>query len=307
MLEVLLLVSATALQGDVPAADAPMMFVPAGEFVMGATAEEKRFVVGFGWKDPWRARIIRLVESAGPEHVVNVDALYIDQHEVTNRAYRAFVKATGHREPFLWDSPLDIKEPEQPVVGVSWHDADAFCAWADKRLPTEAEWEKAARGTDARRYPWGNDWAADRLYMADANSGRSFETFDTWLDWQSTVYSDLAEARPAPVGTHPLGASPYGAMDMAGNVWEWTADWYNPHYYESSPTRNPKGPAIGATKVLRGGGWDVPKVIPLTWFRDNFVPPDSAGSPVTGFRCAATTRPGQTATRGHLVPPTGRR
>ncbi len=258
---------------------------------MGATQEEQQAVLDFGWQGPMQNRMRFLVQNSGPQHTVHLDAFYIDTHEVMNRVYRTFVETSGHRPPTFWHSRRHVSEPEQPVVGVSWYDAQAFCQWSGKRLPTEAEWEKAARGTDARAYPWGNDWDATRLHTADAVAGQPLDTFEAWSQWQNAMTSGMGTARPAAVGTYPTGASSYGALDMAGNVWEWVADWYDPSYYKSSSPRNPTGPEQGVPKVLRGGGWDVPQVIPVTWLRDHFIPPDFAGSPVTGFRCAATTLP----------------
>lgn len=276
------------------AADAPadMVLIPAGNFLMGATAEEQQSVLTFGWHGPMRNRIQFLVEHSGSQHAVHLDAFYIDTQEVTNQSYRVFVDATSHQPPTFWNDPRQLADPTQPVVGVSWYDAQAFCTWQGKRLPTEAEWEKAARGTDGRRYPWGNEWDAKRLHTADTIAGKTLDSFAVWTRWQRTMSAGIDSARPTVVGSYPTGASPYGVLDMAGNVWEWVADWYDPDYYASSPARNPTGPEAGTTKVLRGGGWDVPSPIPVTWLREQFIPPTFAGSPVTGFRCAATTPPG---------------
>jgi formylglycine-generating enzyme required for sulfatase activity len=120
------------------------------------------------------------------------------------------------------------------VVGISWHEAEAFCRFIGKRLPTEAEWEKAARGTNGRKYPWGDQWDASR-----ANSGES------------------KLGKTVAVGSYPMGVSPFGVHDLAGNVWEWVQDWYDMGYYQRSPERNPLGPSTGQTKVLRGGAWYV--------------------------------------------------
>ncbi len=266
-----------------PAPRAGMVRVPEGAFVMGATPGQQAAALGFGWTGAWRERIGRLVGSAGPAHTVQLDSYFIDIFEVTNRRYDAFLRATGQAPP-----SFRFEDPDLPVVGVSWYDADAYCAWAGKRLPTEAEWEKAARGTEGLSYPWGNTWDAARLRSAEIIAGRPLASFGAWTRWRRQrpgMFTEGSTSRPAAVGSHPAGASPYGVMDMAGNVWEWTADWYDPASYAVAPERNPKGPAAGNRRVLRGGAWDVPRVAAYTWFRETFMPPEE-GRGVTGFRCA---------------------
>jgi sulfatase modifying factor 1 len=218
---------------------AEMVLVPAGEFWMGGedgAADEK------------------------PRHRVVLDAFHIDTHEVTNALYRKFMDATGRPAPDYW-SDGRFNEPQQPVVGVSWHDAEAYCRWAAKRLPTEAEWEKTARGTDGRKYPWGEQWGASRANSTETGRGRA-----------------------APIGSFPGGVSPYGAQDMAGNVWEWVADWYDPDYYGRSPERNPKGPDSGSARVLRGGSW-LNDPFSLRAAHRGLSTPDDRYDDV-GFRCA---------------------
>ena len=258
-----------------------MVRVPAGAFVMGADARDRAVVLAFGWSAAWAPRIRRLVASAGPPHTVDLDAFFIDRVEVTNRAFAVFQAATGQAPP-VWR----FDGADRPVVGVSWYDAVAFCTGAGKRLPTEAEWEKAARGDGGRSYPWGNEWDAARLRTADSLAGASLDTFAAWTEWRARRGDDFAPASgPVRVGAYPAGASPYGALDMAGNVWEWTADWYGVATYTAKPRRNPKGPPTGTHRVLRGGAWDVPRVIAVTWMRENFMAPEE-GRIVTGFRCA---------------------
>jgi serine/threonine-protein kinase len=185
--------------------------VPAGEFTMGSNdyGDEK------------------------PIHRVHLSAYQIARHPVTNAQYELFVKATSYATPKHWkNGKIPAGKEKHPVVNVSWQDAQAFCVWAGVRLPTEAEWEKAARGADGRKYPWGNEPPTMELCNFNGNVG------DT-----------------TPVGLYPKGASPYGVLDMAGNVREWVSDWYDEKYYSVSPGSNPPGPATGTSRVLRGGSW----------------------------------------------------
>ena len=204
-----------------------MVFIPAGEFLMGSPEGEGD-------------------DDEHPQHTVYLDAFWIDKTEVSNAMYQKCV-AAGACQPSD-DYGSDFNAPTQPAVGVSWHDAQAYCQWAGKRLPTEAEWEKAARGPDGRKYPWGNEWDVHRikrLNFADKNTDYN------WSDKEA----DDGYQHTAPVGSYPAGASPYGALDMAGNVWEWVADWYDANYYANSPDRNPPGPDSGQLRVMRGYSW----------------------------------------------------
>ena len=254
---------------------------------MGASRPEQVAALGFGWPPVWLARMTDLIESAGPRHQVALDAYYIDRHEVTNKRYKEFLDAAGYPLPRFWDRPA-LNGDDQPVTGVSWQDAQTYCGWAGKRLPTEAEWEKAARGTEGLAYPWGDAWDSARLRSAASESDRAIADYNEWTFWRSESTSG---GGPDPVGSYPEGASPYGVLDMAGNVWEWVADWYDPTYYSTALEKNPRGPADGTARVLRGGGWDVPWVVAFTWFRESFIPPEYNGSVVVGFRCASNEPP----------------
>jgi formylglycine-generating enzyme required for sulfatase activity len=221
--------------------------VPAGEFWMGVDG-----TIG--------------LEDERPRHMVWLDAYLMDVYEVTTGRYAKFLDATGRIPPLFWDQVDPAHHGDRPVVGVDWEDADAYCRWAGNRLPTEAEWEKAARGTDERRHPWGNQ--APTANVANFALGARF-SYDQVL---------------TPVGRYEKGKSPYGIYDLAGNVWEWVQDWYDGAYYDQSPDRNPQGPDQGQFKVLRGGSWsELPKYL-LTYGR--FKLPPSTRNSYTGFRCA---------------------
>ena len=225
--------------------DVPMVMVPAGEFSMGST----------------------IGDDEKPVHRVYLNAFYMDKHEVTVGQYAKFLQATGMEEPSDWDLMNQPQHSKRPVVNINWSDAATFCKWAGKRLPTEAEWEKAARGTDGRLYPWGND-APTRLH---ANFGKK--------DWDN-------HTALVPVGSFELGKSPYGIYDLAGNAWEWVNDWYDHDYYKKSPAKNPQGPAKGQSKVVRGGSWLYVPDFLRTSFRFNAEP--SGRQFGYGFRCAKT-------------------
>jgi len=242
-----------------------MVYVPAGEFIMGvgAVVNEANPYIG------------------SPAHVVYLDAFYIDRYEVTAPEYVAFLNELGsnrcYGHPCLreyqgqvtvqWVERVDghyqvqLGFENRPIVGVSWHGAQAYCQWVNKRLPLEAEWEKAARGTDGRLYPWGNKWDSARA----AAPGDSF---------QGGVY-------PFPIGSHTGDISPYGAYDMLGNAAEWAADWFSASYYSVSPYTNPQGPESGDEHVRRG----VPGAYELT----GIVLRDRGNYDLfNGFRCAQT-------------------
>ncbi len=235
---------------------APMVYIPAGTFPMGV---------------PKAARDGGVDER--PNHDVYVDAFYMDKYEVTNGRYLQFVTETGHRTPQhpsdpskgLWKGNMMPESvTDLPVINVDWSDADTYCQWAGKRLPTEAEWEKAAKGPNDWRFPWGDVEPT----MEHANFNQV---------WRG-------EATLVQVGIYEKGKSPYGVYDVAGNVWEWVADWYDPEYYQKSPERNPQGPETGTHKSVRSSGWqgETPQVRIFT--RIKSLPTDRNHS--TGFRCA---------------------
>ena len=246
-----------------PEVPSDMVLIPAGSFNMGSTvggSEEQ------------------------PVHAVYLDAYYIDKYEVTNGVYKEFMDAGGYSnssywtsdgwswktsnsitQPYFWNNSTfgynATNGPSLPVVGVSWYEAYAYANWAGKRLPTEAEWEKAARGTDERTYPWGEGIDSTKL-----NYNGNIE--------HTTV-----------VGSYESGKSPYGCYDMAGNVWEWCNDWYGDTYYGSSPTNNPQGPESGYSRVLRGGSWGFNDFLCRSAYRGRLFP--DGWSIYFGFRCAS--------------------
>jgi len=221
-----------------------MVEIPAGSFMMGSN-------VG----DP----------EDKPAHTVDLPAYEIDRFEVTNADFATFVEATGY-QTFAekqnyqsWRDEWEVGvEDNHPVVMVTWDDATAYCEWLGKRLPTEAEWEKAARGDDGRTYPWGNEWDSAKVNMKDAGLRGT-----------------------AAVGSFGDSASPYGVDDMIGNVWEWTADWYQPY-----PDNTTEDPYYGENfRVTRGGGWFDEKPQAST-FNRNAADPTKTANDDLGFRCA---------------------
>lgn len=235
---------------------AEMVLIPAGEFIMGSNVEEVERILRTvqGMRREWMIDEI-------PAHRVYLDAFYIDKYEVSNALYEQFMQATGRKQPEYW-TYVQFNKKDQPVVGVTWYDAKAYCEWAGKRLPTEAEWEKAARGTDRRMYPWGNTWEGNRANTLHSGPGH-----------------------PAPVNAYEAGQSPYGVYNLSGNVWEWVADWFEENYYQNSPARNPRGPGDSIKKVIRGGSWfTIFPVNTRTANRGSFSPEFWRGS--VGFRCA---------------------
>ena len=238
-----------------------MLYVPAGKFEMGYLDGKK---------------------DETPVHTVYLDAYWIDQTEVTNAKYRKCEEAGVCERPKQATYPLErinsatrddyYLNPEYdnyPALYINWSQASIYCEWAERSLPTEAEWEKAARGTDGRIYPWGNE----------------FPTVD-----QANFGGYIGDTTA--VGSYPAGASPYGALDMAGNVWEWVNDWYDPEYYSTSQKRNPQGPDSGAFFIERGGSWRPSEKPIRSSYRGWYTPPFLGSTVVAhnydGFRCAAS-------------------
>ena len=249
-----------------PADDMVLIYAPAGEFQMGAREGDEQ-------AEP----------DEMPMRTVTLDAFWIDRTEVTNAMFAKFLTAKGNEKWYEAESPdalISVLGPEwvvkkgfedHPVTEVTWSGAQAYCEWAGRRLPTEAQWEKAARGTDGRVFPWGSTQPNCSL----ANH---------WTGSRSCT-----DKGPAPVGSYQSGASPYNVWDLAGNVWEWVADWYSDTYYESAPNENPTGPGNGSNKVMRGGSFESgPRTLRAS---DRNSEEPGVGRYRLGFRCAMPPPP----------------
>jgi formylglycine-generating enzyme required for sulfatase activity len=226
-----------------------MIEIPVGSFVMGSSSG---------------------AADEGPEHAVEISTFWIDKYEVTTSAYASCVETgtCAANGTTAGCNSLANDRAEHPVNCVNWQQAATYCLWAQKRLPTEAEWERAARGDDGRTFPWGDD-----------NPNRDL------LNYNNIVGSTTA------VGSYPLGVSYFGLHDMGGNVQEWTGDFYAADYYSNSPASNPQGPSEGTLRVVRGASWKlgIPQEVLTTTVRFAFVPGN--GDPSLGFRCASDTPP----------------
>jgi len=263
-----------AERAKLPAHD-EMVKIPAGTFLMGSDKKVDR----------------NAYQPEFPQRRVYLDAYEIDKYEVTTVQFLKFVLATDRKPLIDWQyegGNFQETMANHPVMHVSWFDADAYCRWAGKRLPTSAEWEKAARGEDGRIYPWGNEPAG----LSRANFGR-------------TGLSGPVRDRPERLLLYPPiisvdkydnAVSPYGVFQLAGNVAEWTADWYDPHYYKTAPDRNPKGPEKGTQRAFRGGGWidSTPSVRPA---QRNGTDPNTKMNWL-GFRCARDAKDAGDASDG---------
>jgi len=226
-----------------------MVSVPAGEFVMGTA-------------DP-----TPLTTDEAPQHTVDLDAFWIDRTEVTNAMVARCVEAGKCKKPGSVNFGA-AEFADHPVVSVTWDEAKTYCEWAGRRLPTEAEWEKAARGTDGRTYPWGND-APDSVIGVPTGEG---------------------PADTIAVGSVPADVSPYGALGMFTGVPTWIADWYDENYYANSPSKNPQGPPSAVQppqRAIRGGGWGAPPEFARLANRSGSLP--DVRSAAIGFRCARSS------------------
>jgi serine/threonine-protein kinase len=256
-----------------------MVYVPVGGFKMGSNNNQEQ-----------------------PPHDIFLDAFWIDRTEVTNAQFCKFLNANGNLnvDGVYWLEPgaghrvivyghidevngvfiSSAGYENYPVIEVSWHGADAYCKWVGGRLPTEAEWEYAARGPASNIYPWGNEFIGSFVNYRDSsfnfdNNGKDTSFNDGFAKW-------------SPVGSYPNGASWCGALDMAGNIHEWIGDWWSPNYYDLSPTKNPNGPDTGALKIGRGGSWYDQSWQVRSSYR-KVLRPTSALMHWIGFRCVVPT------------------
>jgi formylglycine-generating enzyme required for sulfatase activity len=253
-----------------------MVYVPAGKFEMGADDEGVDYAMELcresrdDCERKWFAH-------EQPAHTVELDGFWIDRSEVTVGQYQRCVEAGVCEKPAGW-TDKEMPELDLPVVNVSWFDAETYCKWAGARMPTEAQWEYAARGPESRVFPWGDEFDRTRLNYCNAGCESQYASREF-----SDGYGGIA-----PVGSFPTGNSWCGAWDMAGNVWEWVADWYAGDYYVYAPARNPTGPSSGEYRVLRGGSMsDVPYAVRSS-HRYGYLPDDTDHA--VGFRCASDSK-----------------
>ena len=244
-----------------------LMYVPAGDFLMGSVASDSN------------AR-----PNEKPQHTVYLDAFWIDLTDVTNKMYTLCVSAGVCQPPTSYEYYAVSQYDNYPVVYVDWDMAKSYCEWTGRELPTEAQWEKAARGPNGNIYPWSNLWDGTRLNHCDFNCPFNNKFIDR--------SSNDGYATISPAGNYPLGASFYGVLDMLGNVNQWIADYYNGNYYEQSPSHNPLGPDIGSNpfgpgtgsyRVLRGSSWEDNSPTTSSYRAGGGT---SWGQDYIGFRCA---------------------
>lgn len=250
-----------------------MLFIPAGPSYLGARTD-------YRFAEP----------DERPQNRLTITAFWIDETEVTNAEYEVCVDARACSNPVFTGSASTVRYFENaayaqyPVIGVNWYQARDYCAWIGGSLPTEAQWEKAARSPDGRRYPW--EWVGS-VYNPREEIRLNYCDAECTMPYADDSFSDGYE-ETAPVGSYPAGASPYGVLDMAGNVWEWTADWYASDHYEDIELENPQGPDQGFDRVIKGGSWmdGLNRGVPLIFRSSNrsLRPPTQAFVDL-GFRC----------------------
>lgn len=263
-----------------PADQMVMVFVPGGSTVIGSTDEAVTAVLSgcqavrgaAGCQASW-------YEASRPPYPVTLSGYWLDRYAVTNRQYQQCVAAGLCQAPAAVNNSW-YGEPlyaDYPVVNVTWHDAEAYCHWAEAVLPTEAQWEYGARGPQSLLFPWGNEFEAGRANFCDSDCPHS---------WREAAYQD-GFATLAPVGSYPAGSSWIGALDMAGNIWEWVSDWYAP--YPTAPQQDPTGPTAGQERVLRGGSWTSNHWFLHSGYRRSAV--SSSYNNDVGFRCVVPITP----------------
>ena len=275
------MIGSTAVRAEESLIPKDMVFIGHGPSIMGLDKEGAIEQVEPSTRYSVRNRTpATTLNDEGPAHMVFLDSYLIDTYEVSNKDYGEFIKAKGHGAPAYWDDPR-LNSPIQPVVGVSWFDARAYCEYRGKRLPTEAEWEKAARGPDGNLYPWGNHFDPTKANYGITHDGTR------------------------PIDSYPEGVSYYGLHNMAGNAFEWVFDWYDPRYYSQlEPMVNPTGPAkpvwlggtgtyvdlltLGEKRVIRGGSWVAPEGSLRSTHRFWNHPLNNSYGVGLGFRCAQT-------------------
>jgi iron(II)-dependent oxidoreductase len=239
--------------GDAGKAMSDMALIPAGDFYQGSSEEMVDWAIS-----KFHAESREWYRDETPVTKVYLDDFFIDKNEVTVGQYKIYVKETGKPKPKYFENP-NFNQDNQPVVGISWQEANDYCAWKGKRLPTESEWEKASRGPDAKIYPWGHQVDETKANVLGMNDNYRY---------------------PAPVGMFPQGQSLYGLMDMSGNVWEWTDSWYQPY-----PGNDQKNDLFGKKlKVTKGGSWAANMDLARSALRGKMLPDQRQN--YLGFRCA---------------------
>jgi len=275
-------------KGDIwinPRDDMDMVYIPAGEFIMGSSTAELD-----AWLQTHPQDQYDWFAHEQPQCRLNLRSYWISRTEVTNAQYLRFVTASARAQPEHWRGGIIPQGIEGfPATFVEWEDARAYCKWAGGRLPSEPEWERAARGGDARVFPWGNQWDRNRCRNFEAIIGRRplspYQNMLRFGEWEGG-HDEIREG-PVAVGSYPAGASPFGCLDLAGNVWEWCAEWYNDQAYQRYSTGDLRPPALSpqGKRVLRGGAFNQghPRSLRCAW-RFFFDP--TAGDVSIGFRVA---------------------